>query len=600
MSLRFDAGLQKGVSESLFRLFGQTVAPEHISLQETKREFEGDVTLVVFPYAKPAGLSPEAFATKLGEDLVLTVPEVDRFNVVKGFLNLVISPGFWMDFFQETSRDTAGHMAARNNPYLPAPRRLMVEYSSPNTNKPLHLGHIRNNLLGFAVAELLKAAGHEVVKVNLINDRGIHICKSMLAWQKFGQGETPASTGMKGDHLVGKYYVLYDQKYKAQIEDLVNEGLTKEEAEKQAPLNREIQEMLRKWEAGDPAVMDLWKTMNGWVYTGFDATYASLGVDFDKFYYESQTYLLGKKIVEEGLSHGVFFKKEDGSVWVDLTDVGLDQKVVLRADGTSVYITQDLGTAQLRFDEYPGLSQLIYVVGNEQDYHFKVLQEIFRKMNRPWSDGIFHLSYGMVDLPSGKMKSREGTVVDADDLIREIVEEAEMATKALGKLDDFSGEEATRLYHDLGLGALKYFILKVDPKKRMLFNPAESIDLNGNTGPFIQYTHARIRSVLRKGQGMDSVDFSSHVLSPAEKRVVQGIYQYPEILANAARQLSPALMAGYAYDLAKSFNHFYHDHVIVEETDPVATSFRLNLARTVAEVIRESMRLLGIRVPERM
>jgi len=480
---------------------------------------------------------------------------------------------------------------------------LMVEYSSPNTNKPLHLGHIRNNLLGYSVAAVLKAAGNDVVKVNLVNDRGIHICKSMLAWKKFGHGETPASTGFKGDHLVGKYYVIYDKKFKEQVEALVQDGVGKEEAEKQAPLTLEIQDMLRAWEAGDPETLALWKTMNGWVYDGFAVTYKNLGVDFDKMYYESETYLLGKKLVDEGLEKGVFFRKEDGSVWVDLTDVGLDQKVVLRADGTSVYITQDLGTAQLRFDEFAALSRLVYVVGNEQDYHFKVLKEIFRKMGRPWADGIYHLSYGMVDLPSGKMKSREGTVVDADDLIHEIVEEAEMATKALGKIDDFDNEEARQLYHDLGLGALKYFILKVDPKKRMLFNPAESIDLNGNTGPFIQYTYARIRSVLRKGATLQlnaSEETMDYTMSAAERSLVKLLYTYPQVIADAANALSPSLVAAHVYDLAKAFNHFYHDHVIVDDQSPAISAFRLKLAGMVAETLKEGTRLLGINVPERM
>ncbi|MFM2206735.1 MAG: Arginine--tRNA ligase [Bacteroidota bacterium] len=602
MIIRFDAELKQSVSEGLKELFGQSVAPGAIPLQETKREFEGDVTIVVFPYSKPAGLSPEEFGDKLGSYLLERTSFIERFNVVKGFLNLVIDNLFWKRFFSDVAGNTASLFDPTSNPHLPVRSRLMVEYSSPNTNKPLHLGHIRNNLLGYSVAEILKAAGNDVVKVNLVNDRGIHICKSMLAWKKFGNGETPESSGMKGDHLVGKYYVLYDKKYREQVDELVAGGRSKEDAEKQAPLQSEIQKMLRDWEAGDPDTISLWKTMNGWVYDGFAVTYDELGVDFDKTYYESETYLLGKKIVEEGLEKGVFFRKPDGSVWIDLTDAGLDQKVVLRADGTSVYITQDLGTAQLRFDEYPGLQRLVYVVGNEQDYHFKVLREIFRKMGRPWADGIFHLSYGMVDLPSGKMKSREGTVVDADDLIGEITREAENVTRELGKLDDFQSDEAKALFRTLGMGALKYFILKVDPKKRMLFNPAESIDLNGNTGPFIQYTHARIRSVLRKGENYsaDPVLMEGHAMSEAEKKVVALLYAYPETLSAAAEQLSPALIAGYVYDLAKSFNHFYHDHVIVDESMPSATAFRLNLARVVADVLREGTRLLGITVPERM
>lgn len=603
MHIRFEAELKNAVAAALQQLFNQVVTPESVVFQETKREFEGDVTIVVFPFAKPAGLSPEAFGQQLGEELLKQQHIVARYNVVKGFLNLVIAPEFWNRYFNFLSNDIRALFDPASNPFLPPPSKLMVEYSSPNTNKPLHLGHIRNNLLGYSVAAVLKAAGNDVVKVNLVNDRGIHICKSMLAWKKFGNGETPASTGLKGDHLVGKYYVIYDKKFKEQVEELVQDGVSKEEAEKQAPLNREIQEMLRAWEAGEPETISLWKTMNGWVYDGFAVTYKNLGVDFDKIYYESETYLLGKKLVDEGLEKGVFFRKDDGSVWVDLTDVGLDQKVVLRADGTSVYITQDLGTAQLRFDEHTALSKLVYVVGNEQDYHFKVLKEIFRKMGRSWADGIFHLSYGMVDLPSGKMKSREGTVVDADDLIKEIVEEAEMATKALGKIDDFDNEEARELYHSLGLGALKYFILKVDPKKRMLFNPAESIDLNGNTGPFIQYTYARIRSVLRKGAGLNLSPAAlpvNHAMSAAEKSLVKLLYNYPQVIADAANALSPSLVAAHVYDLAKAFNHFYHDHVIVDEQSPAVSSFRLKLAEMVAETLKEGTRLLGIKVPERM
>ncbi len=603
MNIRFEAELKNAVAAALQQLFNQSVRPESVVFQETKREFEGDVTLVVFPYAKPAGMAPEGCGNMLGEALLREKHLIARFNVVKGFLNLVIAPEFWWRYYRHLAHDIRTLFDPATNPFLSPPQKLMVEYSSPNTNKPLHLGHIRNNLLGYSVAAVLKAAGNDVVKVNLVNDRGIHICKSMLAWKKFGHGETPASTGLKGDHLVGKYYVIYDKKFKEQVEALVQDGVGKEEAEKQAPLTLEIQDMLRAWEAGDPETLALWKTMNGWVYDGFAVTYKNLGVDFDKMYYESETYLLGKKLVDEGLEKGVFFRKEDGSVWVDLTDVGLDQKVVLRADGTSVYITQDLGTAQLRFDEFAALSRLVYVVGNEQDYHFKVLKEIFRKMGRPWADGIYHLSYGMVDLPSGKMKSREGTVVDADDLIHEIVEEAEMATKALGKIDDFDNEEARQLYHDLGLGALKYFILKVDPKKRMLFNPAESIDLNGNTGPFIQYTYARIRSVLRKGATLQlnaSEETMDYTMSAAERSLVKLLYTYPQVIADAANALSPSLVAAHVYDLAKAFNHFYHDHVIVDDQSPAISAFRLKLAGMVAETLKEGTRLLGINVPERM
>lgn len=602
MLTRFEETLKESISESLFRLFNQQVRPEEVVFQETKKEFEGDLTLVIFPFAKASGISPEEFGKRLGEDLASGASPVYQYNVVKGFLNLVVQPDFWSRFFMETCSSPEALFDPANNPYIRNKQLLMVEYSSPNTNKPLHLGHVRNILLGYSVAGILKAAGHKVVKVNLINDRGIHICKSMLAWKRFGQGETPETAHLKGDHLVGKYYVIYDKKLKEQIEQLQQDGLSKEEAEKQAPLAREVQEMLRQWEAGDADTIALWKKMNGWVYDGFDVTYKTLGVDFDHLYYESETYLLGKKIVEEGLASGAFYKKEDGSVWVDLTDAGLDQKVLLRSDGTSVYITQDLGTAQQRFDQYPGLAQLIYVVGNEQDYHFKVLREIFRKLGRSWAQGIHHLSYGMVDLPSGKMKSREGTVVDADDLMKEIVEEAEMATKALGKLDDYDSEDARSLYHMLGMGALKYFILKVDPKKRMLFNPAESIDLNGNTGPFIQYTHARIRSVLRKGadRNVSELLVAKHEMTAAEKNLVKLMYRYPQFLADAAANLSPAILANYAYDVAKAFNHFYHDHVIIDDGMPDATAFRIELSRLVSAVLKESMRLLGIGVPERM
>ena len=603
MGLWFEKELKQSIVLALKDLYGISETEGNILLQDTKKEFEGDKTLVVFPFTKKSGKSPEETATQIGNHLLSNSSLLASFNVVKGFLNLVVSENFWNEFFNAINTDHQLLFDPKRNSGSPLkPRLLMVEYSSPNTNKPLHLGHIRNNLLGYSVAEILKANGHQVVKVNLVNDRGIHICKSMLAWQKWGQGETPASTGMKGDHLVGKYYVIYDKKYKAQIEELTGRGMSAEEAEKKAPLATEIQEMLRKWEAGDAETRALWEKMNGWVYEGFAQTYKKLGVDFDKIYYESQTYLLGKKMVEAGLAANSFFRKEDQSVWVDLTDEGLDQKVLLRADGTSVYITQDIGTAQLRFDEYPGLEQLIYVVGNEQDYHFKVLRGIFRKLQRPWADGLYHLSYGMVDLPSGKMKSREGTVVDADDLIKDVVEEAEMATKAMGKLDDFDSVEAKELYHSLGMGAIKYFILKVDPKKRMLFNPAESIDLNGNTGPFIQYTYARIRSVLKKGDRMQIAEKAGgqRKFSKEEKHLISLIYAYPQMVREAGQNFSPALMANYAYDLAKAYNHFYHDHVIVDDANPDVSAFRLALSELTSAVIRQSMNLLGITVPERM
>ncbi len=599
--MNYGQELTAQISKAIKELYSADISPDAILLQETRKEFTGDTTLVVFPFTKASKKSPEQTAEEIGKHLKSSSAIVESYNVVKGFLNISISDDFWKDFFQKVSVDISSFINLQST--IRDSEFLMVEYSSPNTNKPLHLGHVRNNLLGYSVAELLKAAGHRVMKVNLVNDRGVHICKSMLAWEKFGHGETPESTGMKGDHLVGKYYVEFDRKYKEEIEHLLNKGMDKETAEKNAPLQLEIQEMLRKWEAGDRTTLDLWNKMNGWVYKGFDESYKKLGVDFDKFYYESQTYLLGKKIVEEGLEKKVFFKKEDGSVWVDLTDAGLDQKVLLRADGTSVYITQDLGTADMRFNEFTDLQQLIYVVGNEQEYHFKVLKEIFKKLGRPWADGLFHLSYGMVDLPSGKMKSREGTVVDADDLVKEITEEAEMATKALGKIDDFDSKEAEQLYHTIGMGALKYFILKVDPKKRMMFNPAESIDLNGNTGPFIQYTYARIKSVLKKGERLLSTVAGRQLpvdISKSEKQLIKIIYQYPGIITEAAKNFSPAVVANYVYELAKAFNHFYHDHVIVDENEKDVSVFRLNLSNMTSSVIKQSMKLLGIEVPERM
>ena len=603
MNIRFESQLKNTIASGLKSLYQLNVEASSIILQETKKEFEGDVTLVVFPYTKTSGKSPEQTAQAIGEFVSASDFPLESFNVVKGFLNLSVKKEFWKNCLATISNDHSQLFdPKKTSDENFKPSKLMVEYSSPNTNKPLHLGHVRNNLLGFAVSNVLKACGHEVVMVNLVNDRGIHICKSMLAWLKFGNGETPASTHMKGDHFVGKYYVLYDKKYKAQVEELEKDGVAKEEAERIAPLHVEIQEMLRKWEAGDPETKSLWEKMNNWVYEGFAETYKKLGVSFDKIYYESKTYLLGKEIIQDGVASGAFFKKEDGSVWIDLTEAGLDMKVLLRSDGTSVYITQDMGTAQLRFDEYPGLEKLIYVVGNEQDYHFKVLKEIFRKLKRNWADGLYHLSYGMVDLPSGKMKSREGTVVDADDLIKEIVEEAEMATKAQGKLDDFNSPEAKELYHNLGMSALKYYILKVDPKKRMLFNPAESIDLNGNTGPFISYTYARIRSVLRKGGAMklEADKFVSHDSSPEEKLLIKQIYQYSVVIKAAADAYSPALVAQYVYDLAKAYNHFYHEHIVVDAEQKDITSFRLHLSEMTSLVISKCMAILGITVPERM
>ena len=569
---------------------------EQLQLQKTRREFEGDYTLVTFPLLRRSRKSPEATATELGTYMKEHNPEISSFNVVKGFLNLVLDGSFWADRFDE--------LAAQEN-YGCQPstgRTVMIEYSSPNTNKPLHLGHIRNNLLGYSVAQILQANGHRVIKANLVNDRGIHICKSMLAWKLYGDGETPASTGMKGDHLVGKYYVEFDKHYKAQIKELMAEGQSEEEAKKNAPIMREAQEMLRKWEAKDPEVYALWEMMNGWVYEGFDVTYRALGVDFDKVYYESQTYLLGKSLVEEGLRKGVFYRRPDNSVWIDLRADGLDEKLLLRGDGTSVYMTQDLGTAYRRFEDNR-LDDMIYVVGNEQNYHFQVLKLVLKKLGyAEWSDHITHLSYGMVELPEGKMKSREGTVVDADDLIADMVHTAREMSAELGKLDGCTEEEANAVSTMVGLGALKYFILKVDPKKTMLFDPRESIDFNGNTGPFIQYTHARICSVLRKAAEA-GIDYSEPVRAPylpEERELVKMLTEYPSVVKAAGENFAPSLIAAYVYELAKQFNGYYHDHSILKEEQADVRCMRLRLSQQVARVIRLGMKLLGIDVPERM
>ena len=569
---------------------------DNIQIQKTRKEFEGDYTVVVFPLLKASRKSPEATATELGEKIVASTPEIKSFNVIKGFLNLAIDSSFWAARFKEIVETENFGMAPASG------RTIMIEYSSPNTNKPLHLGHVRNNLLGYSVATILKANGHNVIKVNLVNDRGIHICKSMLAWQLYGGGETPASSGMKGDHLVGKYYVEFDKHYKAEVKALVAEkGISEDEAKKQAPIMLQAQEMLRKWEAKDPEVYALWETMNGWVYEGFDVTYKAMGVDFDKVYYESQTYLLGKSLVEDGLKKGVFFRKEDNSVWIDLEADGLDQKLLLRGDGTSVYMTQDLGTALSRFEEN-SLDDMIYVVGNEQNYHFQVLKLVLKKLGYEWSDNIFHLSYGMVELPEGKMKSREGTVVDADDLIADMIGTAREMSDELGKLDGCSEEEAAAICEMVGLGALKYFILKVDPKKTMLFDPRESIDFNGNTGPFIQYTHARIRSILRKAEeaGIDASTYTNATLLPEEVELVKALAEYPAVVRTAGEQFAPSVIAAYAYDLAKQFNGYYHDHSILKEENEAVRSLRLKLAAEVARIIRSAMSLLGINVPERM
>ena len=572
---------------------------EQLQIQKTRREFEGDYTLVTFPLLRRSRKSPEATAEEIGGHIVANAPEVEAFNVVKGFLNLKLSGAFWGARFAEAKAEPRFGEAPDTG------RTIMIEYSSPNTNKPLHLGHVRNNLLGYSVAQILRACGHRVIRANLVNDRGIHICKSMLAWKLYGGGETPASSGMKGDHLVGKYYVEFDKHYKEQIRELVAAGQSEEEAKKNAPVMREAQEMLRRWEARDPEVRALWETMNGWVYEGFDATYAALGVAFDKVYYESQTYLLGKNIVEEGLAKGVFYRRPDNSVWIDLTGDGLDEKLLLRGDGTSVYMTQDLGTAFRRFEDNR-LDDMIYVVGNEQNYHFQVLKLVLKKLGYAWSDHITHLSYGMVELPEGKMKSREGTVVDADDLIAGMVQTAREMSDELGKLDGCSEEEAAAVSSMVGLGALKYFILKVDPKKTMLFDPRESIDFNGNTGPFIQYTHARIRSVLRKAQeagvafdgAPDAGVYGSFVADEVE--LVKMLTDYPAVVASAGENFAPSIIAAYAYDLAKLFNGYYHDHSILREEDAAVRRMRLQLAEQVARVLRAAMGLLGIDVPERM
>jgi arginyl-tRNA synthetase len=574
-------------------LYQTDITPEEVNLQETRKEFEGQVTIVTFPFTKFSRKSPEQTGNEIGEYLKSELKEIAGFNVIKGFLNISIADNYWIDeLYGSILKDDFAVFNPNGN-------KILVEYSSPNTNKPLHLGHVRNNLLGFSVAQILEAAGNEVVKANLVNDRGIHICKSMLAWQLFGNGETPESTGIKGDHLVGKYYVIFDKEYKKEVDFLKSEGQTEEEAKKNASLIKQAQEMLQKWEAGDEDVLNLWKTMNTWVYDGFGKTYHALGVDFDKFYYESETYLLGKDIVEEGLEKGVFFEKEDGSVWIDLTEDGLDQKLVRRSDGTSVYITQDLGTAQLKYNDFH-MGESIYVVGNEQDYHFKVLFLILQKLGKSWAQGLYHLSYGMVDLPSGKMKSREGTVVDADDLISEMNQTAKEQTEQLGKVDSFSENEKTELYHTIGMGALKYFLLKVDPKKRLLFDPNESVDFQGHTGPFIQYTHARIKSVLSRA----GIDFSENVdikeLSPEERDLIVLLTQYPATIQESAKNHSPAIIANYVYELAKAYNKFYHERSILQAENDELKRFRLQLSAATAKVISKGMNLLGIEVPERM
>ena len=586
--------IQTAAVEAVTKLYGE-VNPALVQIQKTRKEFSGDYTLVVFPLLKTSRKAPEATAVEIGEALKADCPMVTEYNVIKGFLNISLNPTFWGERFDDICADKSFGVAADSG------KTVMIEYSSPNTNKPLHLGHIRNNLLGYSVAQILKAAGHNVIKVNLVNDRGIHICKSMIAWQQYGQGETPESSGMKGDHLVGKYYVEFDKHYKEQIKQLVAEGMSEDEAKKQAPIMRGAQEMLRKWEAKDAEVIALWEKMNGWVYEGFDVTYKALGVDFDKVYYESQTYLLGKSIVDEGLAKGVFFRKEDNSVWIDLTADGLDQKLLLRGDGTSVYMTQDLGTAFRRWEDN-SLDEMIYVVGNEQNYHFEVLKLVLKKLGYDWSDNIYHLSYGMVELPEGKMKSREGTVVDADDLVAEMIGTARDMSAELGKLDGLTPEEQDQITAMIGLGALKYFILKVDPRKTMLFDPRESIDFNGNTGPFIQYTHARIKSVLRKAAeaGIDYSAAEQVELLAEEVELIKTLTEYPSVVASAAQNFAPSIVGAYVYELCKTFNSYYHDHSILREENASVRNFRLRLAEQVAGVVAKGMGLMGINVPDRM
>ena len=592
--MNIEQMIQTAALQAVTKLYGE-VNPSLVQIQKTRKEFSGDFTLVVFPLLKTSRKAPDATAVEIGEALKADCPMVADYNVIKGFLNISLAASFWTERFGEICADASFGVAPDSG------KTVMIEYSSPNTNKPLHLGHIRNNLLGYSVAQILKAAGHNVIKVNLVNDRGIHICKSMIAWQQYGEGETPASSGMKGDHLVGKYYVEFDKHYKEQIKQLIAEGVSEDDAKKQAPIMKGAQEMLRKWEAKDPEVIALWEKMNGWVYEGFDVTYKALGVDFDKVYYESQTYLLGKSIVDEGLEKGVFFRKEDNSVWIDLTADGLDQKLLLRGDGTSVYMTQDLGTAFRRWEDNK-LDEMIYVVGNEQNYHFEVLKLVLKKLGYDWSDNIYHLSYGMVELPEGKMKSREGTVVDADDLVAEMIGTARDMSAELGKLDGLTEEEQNNITAMIGLGALKYFILKVDPRKTMLFDPRESIDFNGNTGPFIQYTHARIKSVLRKAAEAD-IDYSTAgdvELLGEEVELIKTLTEYPAIVTSAARNFAPSIVGAYVYDLCKAFNSYYHDHSILREENAAVRNFRLRLAEQVASVVSKGMGLLGISVPDRM
>ncbi len=586
--------IRQASREAIEKLYELSFTNNDILINETKPEFEGDYTLVLFSFIKQLKKSPEQLGKEIGDFLLENNSSLfASFNVIKGFLNLTVKDRYWFDFLQENfSNKNYGRKESNH-------KKVMVEYSSPNTNKPLHLGHLRNNFLGWSIAEILKANGYEVVKTCIVNDRGIHICKSMIAWQLFSDGETPASTGIKGDHFVGNYYVKFNDEYKSQIEKLMTEGKTKEVAEKEAPIMKATQQMLFDWEAGKPEVIKLWKKMNSWVYEGFDITYKRIGSDFAKTYYESDTYLLGKKFVEQGLQQNVFFKKDDGSVWIDLTEEGLDQKLVLRKDGTSVYITQDLGLAQEKYDDLH-YDQSIYVVGDEQNYHFKVLKLILQKLKKPYAEGVYHLSYGMVELPSGRMKSREGTVVDADDLVDEMISIAGKHTEELGKVKDFSGSELKELYDTIGLGALKFFLLRVDPKKKMVFNPEESIDFHGFTGPFVQYTHARIKSILRKKSGVRSRESGIGSLLRLEKSLIVKLEQYSTIVEQAAIEHNPSVLAIYAFEVAKTFNSFYTEHSVMSAESEEKKQLRLQLCAITANVISSAMKLLGISVPERM
>jgi arginyl-tRNA synthetase len=591
--------LKEKIKETLKVLYNSDVSDDIIQLQETRKDFIGDFTLVVFPLLRYSKNTPEKTGEMIGNHIASTFPAISGFNVVKGFLNLEISDEWWIDYFRKM--ESEGDLLERC--HVRSPDVILVEYSSPNTNKPLHLGHIRNNLLGFSLFRILSACGHKVIKTNIVNDRGIHICKSMLAWQKYGNGETPESAGMKGDHLVGKYYVIFEKELKLQTSELMLTGTGEEEARNSAPLMKEAREMLLKWEAGDKEVIDLWKMMNTWVYKGFDETYKKLGVDFDKIYYESETYKIGKDLVLSALGKNVLFRNPDSSIWADLNAEGLDQKLLLRSDGTAVYMTQDLGTAVLRHNEY-GFNRCLYVVGNEQNYHFQVLKALLKKMGYAWSDGLFHFSYGMVELPEGKMKSREGTIVDADDLISEMIATAREVSQELGKLSDFADAEKDEIFRKIGLGALKYFILKVDPKKNMTFNPSESIDFNGNTGPFIQYTYARIKSVFRKadqtGISYDKGNYSNIKTEDKEIDLIRLLRRFTDTVSEAADSYSPALVANYCYELSKEYNQFYHDFSILGEPDPARRNFRLALSKVTSSILCSGMNLLGIEMPERM